>query len=125
MESREWLDGPSFVEFLEEHSIKPHWTNAALDRAYRRWRSGSAASVYPADSLLTEHNLTIHDIPDHCWIGPPQAHPLRDEAVIRFHNGESANALADELGVHAGTVRRWVRETRTNVRSLSDGCRTI
>jgi hypothetical protein len=121
MANPRWLDGPLLVRFLNERGVKPHHSNASLARAFRRWRAGGLACVYLADTLLTDNNLSLHDIPDACWdttgrSGGRQRHPRREEAIIRRHNGERAKHIAAELGVHEHTINYWVREARTDVR---------
>jgi hypothetical protein len=124
-ETSNWLDGPKFTEFLDRQGMKPHWTDASLSRAYRRWRSGTAASLALADTILTIHGLTLNDVPHGCWAQPPLAHPRREEGIMRFSNGETPREIAEDLGVAAYTVRRWAHDALTNARSLSDIRRTM
>jgi len=63
---RDFLDGPGLVTWLESEGVRN-----PESRAFTRWKSGGAASVYAADRFLTKVGLHIHLVPDDLWIATP------------------------------------------------------
>lgn len=119
-ETASWLDGPSFVEFLKEHRVKPHWADETWSRKYRHWRAGVRVRAETADELLLDHGLTLHDIPDDCWVPLvtyANRHPEWMIAGERYQMGADARMLAKEYGVNTHTIRRWGKDLRTYVRN--------
>lgn len=48
---------------------------------------------------------------------PPTDPVIRDEAVRRYADGETAQAVADDLGVSAWSVRHWARQEGVSKRT--------
>jgi len=67
VKSREYLDGPRLVEWLEGEGVQ-----AGESRAFKSWRAGAVATVYAADRFLTKNGLHIHLLPDDLWVERPE-----------------------------------------------------
>lgn len=78
--SREYLDGPRLVKWLEAEGLK-----AGESRAFNRWKAGAAATVYAADRFLTKRGLHIHLLPDDLWIDPPSGEEPKSGKRARTH----------------------------------------
>jgi DNA-binding CsgD family transcriptional regulator len=119
-ETAEWLDGPGFVEWLESNGLTN--VKAQMGRSYekriRDWKRGAMASIHTADAVLIRLGLHLSGVPDDLWRvgrrGKSISECTRTEAVRRvLELGESAQAVARQLGIDPKTVRRSVQSART------------
>jgi hypothetical protein len=62
-----WLDGPTFAEWLDEHGYVPGDVPASLARRVLAWRGGSRARLERADELLALIGHHPGDVPDEVW----------------------------------------------------------
>jgi DNA invertase Pin-like site-specific DNA recombinase len=114
-EQTDWLDGPRFVVWLEENGLfnVNLQLGSGLERRFRDWRRGAAASVYTADRALVRLGRHLSEIPDDLFTRPPivsDAAPITEEQineiVRRAEAGEAVSDIARAVGVCRATVRR-------------------
>ncbi len=117
-EHAEWLHGPRFVRWLEARGLKtPTIQVGPLDRSIRHWRSGSKASVFTADRVLTALGLTLPEVPEALWVDPPRREgtgrllTTRESAEITRRVvvlGQAQTRVARDLRISKSTVRHHV-----------------
>lgn len=97
----EWLDGPAFVAWLEDHwALQGSLYPEGIQRRIWQWRHGSPASIWVADKLLTAMGLHLDIVPEEMFMAEsPQSR--REGRRGKFTDAELAEAV--ELVV----VRKW------------------
>lgn len=72
-ESADYVDGPRFVKWLEDHGLTNTYEQlgSAIGRRISCWRHGGAASVWSADIALVRLGFHLRDLPDDIWIFDP------------------------------------------------------
>jgi hypothetical protein len=129
----EYLDGPSFIEFLESEgvdlSVQPE---SRLRRIYD-WRMGGRASIYgAAGHILTEECISERLIPDRCWsseqkryskprLTREQERERREDGMLMLANGMTVAEIARELGVTRRIVRNWRGQAKVSTAKWHDG----
>jgi hypothetical protein len=111
-EVSDWLDGPAFVQWLEDHGMR---TMVELteneQRRVNEWRRGGRANVYTADKVLTRLGRHLWELPDTLWAdlqrhGSGHKLSTADKASLRtkLAAGESPTLLAIEFGISRDNV---------------------
>ena len=118
---REYLDGPGLYAWLNERGCD---LSAKVlnfhSREVRRWRSGTAATVWSADQVLTQLGLHLTEIPDDLWRDSPYKNNggkridprIRRAALIGIRRGDTVHHVAQRFAIDGSTVRRWMKEER-------------
>ena len=120
----QYLDGPSFVEFLVSEGVNLEILPESHKRRVYDWRQGARASIYgTADKILTDHCISERLIPDECWAAdqritsqrmprrdPKEMDELREDGKMMLLNGMTTNKVARELGVSVTTAQNWRRQ---------------
>lgn len=127
----EYLDGPRFLEWLEEEGIDWQATTESQRRRICDWKKGTRANIYTGtvDSLMTDNYLAISCIPDEVW-SENQAHAASghknkkdmswearrerraDCELMLIQGDKTTKQIAEEVGVSKTAVGTWKRELR-------------
>lgn len=111
---KEWVDGPRFVEWVEE--VRADYMAELSDSQHRAmWRfrqPGAKAALPTVDRICCALFLHIDEIPEDLWTESPNKGrridtEKRAEAFARIESGNSIAQVAREVGVHYETLRSW------------------
>lgn len=112
----EWVDGPSFIAWLEE--VRPDYRaelSESDQRTLHRFRTdGTRGSLEVVDRICVSLFLHISEIPDGVWsiegprVGRRVPEGKRREALEMIRSGTSVSEVARKMGVNYQTVRFWL-----------------
>lgn len=123
-----YLDGPNFIEFLQEQGIERADLTESQTRRWTDWEQGARASIYDsAGDILTEYMISERCLPDWVWASEQRNKPnrapekqhskeelreLREDSFLMFANGETVRNVARELKVSETTAQNWRKKYR-------------
>lgn len=125
----QYLDGPSFVEFLVSEGVNLEILPESHKRRVYDWRQGARASIYgTADKILTDHCISERLIPDECWAAdqrvtnkghhqktPAEMKKLREQGTALLVDGYTTNQVAKKVGVSVVTAQKWRRQLEADL----------
>lgn len=110
----DWLDGPKLVAWMEENGLDcPKRQLGAYEYRVRRWKQGSAASVWVADDVLTTIGCCLGELPDDLYREPPMRNKIPPatarKAVKLIESGMNPTDAARVLRIDPKTAARYAR----------------
>lgn len=106
----EWLNGPGFVRWLEEHCNVSQLEDNR-QRTLRHYRAGAQASLASADRILTALGRHLNELPDELWDSnrrnARKPHAVKVSALRALADGTPVGQVAREAGVSTSTIRYW------------------